>query len=144
MKALEEALLKARTHLSINPDKILTLILEDRLEEYPWYYDLIEDRIYGSDALKEVHGIPDSDSMTYDELLKVLEYSDSTLLEQMKIRCLQELKRVEFIFVVQNKFTKRRIRMFTKMRPLLNSEGNVIAIYGTDRILETLDSEEMK
>ena len=147
MKTLEEALLKSRTDLDTNPNKILTLILEDRLEEHPWYYDLIEDQLYGSDSLKTIHGISqDAVSVPYADLFQnyMMTDEDQEILEKMRFRCIQELKKVEFIYNVKQKNIGKTIRLFVKAQPLLNADGMVIAIYGTDRLLETLDSEEMK
>ena len=122
------------------------MILEETSEEFPWYYDLVEDFLYASDGLKKIFGQPpETEKVTYDEFLsKMTMLSDQQNVERMKMRCIKEKKRVEFILHAMRQDTGQEIRLLIKANPLLDKKGNVIALYGTDRLIEILLMETSK
>ena len=56
----------------------------------------------------------------------------------------QREKRVEFILHAMRQDTGQEIRLLIKANPLLDKKGNVIALYGTDRLIEILLMETSK
>lgn len=134
---------RAAGEVSRDPSKVLSFVLQELQQEHPWFYDLATDQIYADDLLKEIYGVPqDAVSISYEDLMQNEVFiSGHEDLERMKMRCLQELKRVEFIFHAKRLDTGKGMRILAKCQPLLNAKGNVIALYGTDRLLETFDLE---
>jgi len=134
------SLREAGEQSAYDPNKVLLMILEDASDEFPWYYDLIEDRIYASDGLKGIYGqLPGAKPMSYEEFInKMAILSDQQNIERMRLRCINEKKGVEFILHAMKQDTGQEFRVLIKAKPLLDKKGNVIALYGTDRLIEIL------
>lgn len=131
---------EAGEQAAFNPSKVLLMVLEEKSDEHPWFYDLIEDKIYASDSIKRIWGQPvDTPPLSREEFVSQLTtVEDQSLIERMVYRCISEKKRVEFIFTGLRQDSGEEIRVLSKFNPLLNGEGSVIAIYGTDRLIEVL------
>lgn len=117
----------------------LISILEEVTNEYAWYLDLKTQLIYASRGIKKMYGYPeDLPPLPYEEFLKnltILDYQDEV--EKQKMKVIHQKKEAIFHFNAMVQNTGETIRVRILARPHLEN-GEVVGIYGTDRLLEKL------
>ena len=117
----------------------LISILEEVTNEYAWYLDLKTQLIYESRGIKKMYGHPeDNPPLPYEEFLKnltILDYQDEV--EKQKIKVIHQQKEAIFHLNAMVQNTGETIKVRILARPHLEN-GEVVGIYGTDRLLEKL------
>jgi len=135
---------EAGEQASFDSSKVLLLVLEEIADEHPYYLDLINDQIYLSDSIKLMWGLSTEDRtpLTAEDFVSNLtsEEEKENGLKQVT-RCISQKKHVEYIFTGIRKNTGETIRVLIKLNPLVDTNGNVVAIYGTDRLIEVLGQQ---
>ena len=135
---------EAGEQASFDSSKVLLLVLEEGSDEHPFYLDLINDQIYLSDSIKLMWGLSTEDQTPLnaeDFTASLASSKEKERSLQQVTRCISQKKRVEYIFTGIRKNTGETIRVLIKMNPLVDTNGNVVAIYGTDRLLEVLGQQ---
>lgn len=130
---------------AFDPSKVLLLVLEEGSDEHPYYLDLINDQIYLSDSIWLMWGlsIEDKTPLSAEDFIASLSSTEEKEKSLQQItRCISQKKRVEYIFSGVRKNTGETIRVFIKMNPLVDTNGNVVAVYGTDRLIEVIESAQ--
>ena len=114
--------------------KILLTVMEAETGEMAWFYDLEHDLIYASENLNKVFGRYNCDPVSYDDFVSdmALITDEETLLKNRFI-CISQKREVNFQFTGICQTTGEEVDMLVKCKPYLNNEGEVIALYGTDK-----------
>ena len=137
----EEVMKKMISSPDENQHMMLLEIMEEALDLHPWYLDLETSLLYASPRLREKYGHPrDYQPIPYEEFLSSMTLiTDHRYLEQMKMRVIHEKQKVEFQIHAIHQHTGDTMRVHIYACPLVINK-KVVALYGYDRMLETLPS----
>lgn len=127
--------------VEFNQDSVLLHIVSEETGEHPFYFNLVENIIYASAGLKLMYGQPvDTPPLPYEEFLSQLTVlADQSNVEKMRLRCIHERKKVEFIIHALRQNDAKEIRVRTICSPLVDHNKTVIGLFGTSKLIEIIE-----